>query len=227
MHHHHQREGCGPEWRFAGRRGFGSFGRGFAPFGPNFGKGGGPFGIGRMLAGGDLRLVVLALLDQGPSHGYEIIKALEEKSSGFYSPSPGVIYPTLTFLEEAGYVTAATEGNKKVYSITQAGRDYLAENRETVDSVLAGIEKLGKKIASAREWFDWSGQRGERSPPTDRDIPGVVEEMNEARRTLKMAIAEKLDASEEEQRRVAGILREAAEAIREARAGEPEDSVDL
>ena len=139
-----------------------------------------------------------------------------------------MIYPTLTFLEEAGYVTAATEGNKKVYSITQAGRDYLAENRETVDSALAGIEKLGKKIASAREWFDWSGQRGERSPPTDRDIPGVVEEMNEARRTLKMAIAEKLDASEEEQRRVAGILREAAEAIRESSSGEkPEDSVDL
>ena len=70
---------------------------------------------------------------KAPSHGYEIIKALEEKSSGFYSPSPGVIYPTLTFLEEAGYVTAATEGNKKVYSITQAGRDYLAENRDTVD----------------------------------------------------------------------------------------------
>jgi DNA-binding PadR family transcriptional regulator len=227
MHRHHQREDCGPEWRFAGRRGFGAFGRGFGPFGPNFGRGGGPFGIGRMLAGGDLRLVVLALLEQAPSHGYEIIKALEEKSSGFYSPSPGVIYPTLTFLEEAGYVTAATEGNKKVYSITQAGRDYLAENRDTVDSALAGIEKLGKKIAAAREWFDWSGQRGERSPPTDRDIPGVVEEMNEARRTLKMAIAEKLDASEEEQRRVAGILREAAEAIRESGPGEkPEDGVD-
>jgi DNA-binding PadR family transcriptional regulator len=229
MHHHHQREGHGPEWRFASRRGgFGAFGRGFGPFGPNFGKGGGPFGIGRMLAGGDLRLVVLALLAEAPSHGYEIIKALEEKSSGFYSPSPGVIYPTLTFLEEAGYVTAATEGNKKVYSITQAGRDYLTENRDAVDSVLAGIAKLGKKIAAAREWFDWSGQRGERSPPTDRDIPGVVEEMNEARRTLKMAIAEKLDASEDEQRRVAGILRDAATAIREGGTGEkPEDSVDL
>src|SRR5262249_28874535 len=58
---------------------------------------------GKMLADGDLRLIVLVLLEDGPRHGYDIIKALEEKSSGIYSPSPGVVYPTLTYLEEAGY----------------------------------------------------------------------------------------------------------------------------
>src|SRR5882762_4815796 len=61
---------------------------------------------GKMLADGDLRLIVLVLLEDGPRHGYDVIKALEERSSGIYSPSPGVVYPTLTYLEEAGYTTA-------------------------------------------------------------------------------------------------------------------------
>src|SRR5687767_4825645 len=89
MHHYRHAHGCGPGWQSAGRRGsFGAFGRGFGPSGPNFGRGGGLFSIGRVLAGGDLRLIVLALLEESPRHGYEIIKELEEKSSGFYSPSP-------------------------------------------------------------------------------------------------------------------------------------------
>src|SRR5947209_2749977 len=70
---------------------------------------------GRMLADGDLRLIVLVLLEDSPRHGYDVIKALEERSGGIYSPSPGVVYPTLTYLEEAGYATAASEGNKRVY----------------------------------------------------------------------------------------------------------------
>src|SRR3954462_11675737 len=75
---------------------------------------------GKMLADGDLRLIVLVLLEEAPRHGYDIIKALEQRSSGIYSPSPGVVYPTLTYLEEANYATAASEGNKRVYSITEA-----------------------------------------------------------------------------------------------------------
>ena len=65
---------------------------------------------GRMLAQGDLRLVALAFIAEQPRHGYEIIKLVEEKTADWYSPSPGIIYPTLTYLEEAGYVTASTEG---------------------------------------------------------------------------------------------------------------------
>ena len=111
-------------------------------------------------------LIVLALLEEGPRHGYEIIKALEEKSSGVYSPSPGVVYPTLTYLEEVGYATATSEGTKKVYSITDTGRAHLAENREVADMVLDGIEKFGRKMSQARDW--WEGQRrgGERGAPT-------------------------------------------------------------
>jgi DNA-binding PadR family transcriptional regulator len=201
----------------------GGWGRGHRGGGRGFG--GNAFRVGRMLADGDLRLIVLALLANGPRHGYDIIKALEEKSSGIYSPSPGVVYPTLTYLEEAGYVTATTEGNKKIYAITDAGRAHLEENRELADTVLSGIEKFGRKMARAREWWD-SATKAAGQP--DRDIPGVIDEVNEARRILKAAIAEKLEASEDEQRRVAGVLRDAAAAIREAGDADKDDKdIDL
>jgi len=230
---HHNERSDYRDWR-AARRGFGAFGRGFGPFGPNFGggrgRGGNAFRIGRMLADGDLRLIVLALLADAPRHGYDVIKALEEKSSGLYSPSPGVVYPTLTFLEESGYATSASDGNKKVYSITASGRAHLEENRDVVETVLNGMEKFGKKFAKAREWFDWSDQ-GERKPSAepaaDRDIPNVLPDVNEARRELKAAIAEKLDAPNGEQRRVAGILRRAAAEIRAVPGKSPDDPVDL
>src|SRR5437667_12504981 len=81
---------------------------------------------GRMLAQGDLRLIALALIAEQPRHGYEIIKVLEDKTAGWYSPSPGIVYPTLTYLEEAGYVTVQADGAKKLYSITEEGRAHLA-----------------------------------------------------------------------------------------------------
>ena len=87
------------------------------------------FRIGRMLASGDLRLVALYFIEQQPRHGYDLIKAIEEKTGGIYVPSPGVIYPALTFLEEAGYVTSTAEGNKRLYTITDEGRAHLSDNR--------------------------------------------------------------------------------------------------
>ena len=102
------------------RRGFRKFGGDFNP--GDWGGFGGNFRIGRMLASGDLRLVALYLIEQQPRHGYDLIKAIEEHSHGFYSPSPGIVYPALTYLEEAGYVTSAAEGNKKLYTITEEGR---------------------------------------------------------------------------------------------------------
>jgi DNA-binding PadR family transcriptional regulator len=228
MHHRDRDYSDDRGWQF-GRRGFGGFGSGFGPFGGGFagpgGRGGRIFRAGKMLADGDLRLIVLALLEDGPRHGYDIIKALEERSHGIYSPSPGVVYPTLTFLEEAGFATATSEGNKKTYAITAAGRTHLDENREIVEMVLNGMDKFGRKMARARAW--WEGGEEQRSAP-DRDIPDVVPELNEARRTLKAAIAERLGTSVEEQRRVAGILRDAAGAIR-AKDAEPavEPEVDL
>ena len=112
---------------------------------------------GRMLAQGDLRLVALALIAQAPRHGYEIIKLVEEKTADWYSPSPGIVYPTLTYLEEAGYVTAAAEGSKKLYTITDEGRAHLETNRDLADVVLDRLTSLGERVNRWRR-----SERGER-----------------------------------------------------------------
>jgi DNA-binding PadR family transcriptional regulator len=98
---------------------------------------------GRMFEQGDLRYVVLRLLEEKPRHGYEIIKALEERFGGAYAPSPGAVYPTLQLLEDLGYarVVPGPEG-KKVYEITDAGRAHLAENQSTVDTIFDRISKM-------------------------------------------------------------------------------------
>ena len=98
---------------------------------------------GRMFEQGDLRYVVLRLLEEKPRHGYEIIKALEEKFGGAYAPSPGAVYPTLQLLEDLGYTRIVPgEEGKKVYEITDAGRAHLAENQATVDNIFDRIGKL-------------------------------------------------------------------------------------
>ena len=111
-----------------------------------WGQGGGPKGrhfrgrAGRMFEQGDLKYVILQLIAEKPRHGYDIIKALEERSNGAYSPSPGTVYPTLTMLEEMGYVNAtAEEGGKRVYQITPEGTQYLAANIGTVESIFERI----------------------------------------------------------------------------------------
>jgi DNA-binding PadR family transcriptional regulator len=103
---------------------------------------------GRFFEHGDLRLVVLALIAEQPRHGYDIIKAIEERVRGAYSPSPGVVYPTLTLLEEIGHVSAAAEGVKKLYSITPEGTLFLEANRTAVAALFARIEEAGRARAS-------------------------------------------------------------------------------
>jgi DNA-binding PadR family transcriptional regulator len=108
-------------------------------------RGGGRSGLGRFFAHGDLRLVILHLIAQKPRHGYELIKAIEEQVAGAYSPSPGVIYPTLTLLEELGQVTVSTgEGGKKLHAITPDGRDHLAAYRPAVDALLARMAEASR-----------------------------------------------------------------------------------
>ena len=92
--------------------------------------------LGRVLDHGDLRYVLLHLVAEKPRHGYELIKAIEEKFGGMYSPSPGVVYPTLTHLEELGYLrTEAGGGTKKLYSITDEGANFLAANQALVNAI--------------------------------------------------------------------------------------------
>src|SRR6185436_8682645 len=136
------------------------------------GMGGGRHGMGggdmmragRMLAQGDLRLLALALIAEQPRHGYEIIKVLEEKTEGWYAPSPGIVYPTLTYLEEAGYVTAQADGAKRLYTITAEGRAHLESNRAFVDAVLERLDAVGERMRSRRSDEDNDGRRGARVP---------------------------------------------------------------
>jgi DNA-binding PadR family transcriptional regulator len=107
------------------------------------GRGGGRFGLGRFFAHGDLRLVILHLIAEKPRHGYEIIKAIEAQVADAYSPSPGVIYPTLTLLEELGHVTVKPgEGAKKLHEITAEGRAFLDANRTAVEHLLARMAEV-------------------------------------------------------------------------------------
>ncbi len=103
-------------------------------FGPGRGRGFGPR-RGRMFEKGDLKYVILDLLEAKPSHGYEVIRALEERFRGFYSPSPGSVYPTLQLLEDLGYVVATQRDGKKVYEITDEGRKFLEEHRQSVENI--------------------------------------------------------------------------------------------
>src|ERR1700722_7196944 len=142
------------EWYWAGGRRWGRhFGEDFAGGGRHGMGGGEMMRAGRMLAQGDLRLIALALIAEQPRYGYEIIKLLEDKTAGWYSPSPGIVYPTLTYLEEAGYVTVQAEGSKKLYSITDEGRTYLEENRSFVDALLERLAAIGEKATRIREHF--------------------------------------------------------------------------
>ena len=100
-------------------------------------------GGGRFFEHGDVRLVVLALIAEQPCHGYEIIKAIEDRVHGAYTPSPGLVYPTLSLLEEQGLVVATPEGARKLYTITPEGQAHLDANRATVDALLARMAATG------------------------------------------------------------------------------------
>lgn len=114
-----------------------------------FGFGRGPGRPERPLEQGDLRWLVLDLIAAQPRHGYEIIKAIEDMMNGHYTPSPGVIYPTLTFLEETGLIASEAQANKKLYCITEEGRAALEANAATIQAVRARIEGARMRFGGA------------------------------------------------------------------------------
>ena len=134
--------GRGGPRQFGGGLGgfFGGLGGGF--------RGGGPgMRTAKVLASGDLQLIILLLLSEKPRHGYEIIKAVEEQSSGVYTPSPGMVYPALTYLEEMGYAVAAAEGTKKLFSITTQGSEHLATHHADATELWTQLAIFGRKLA--------------------------------------------------------------------------------
>ncbi|HWV00364.1 MAG TPA: PadR family transcriptional regulator [Devosia sp.] len=215
----------------AGRRGWGGWGAAAARGGwGDWGGFGDNVRIGRMLASGDLRLVALYLIEQQPRHGYDLIKALEERTGGLYSPSPGVIYPALTYLEEANFVTSTAEANKRLYTITDEGRTHLNDNREAVESTLANLKRMGEQFEKVRERRA-DARREFDAGPRDRDMADVGPEVNDARRDLKDAIRHAARQHDPETlRRLAEILRRAARDIRDAGAPPPpppHDDIDI
>ena len=162
--------------------------------GEGFGRGfGGRGGGGRLLGHGDLRLLLLALIGEKPSHGYDLIRAVEERFAGAYAPSPGAVYPTLTMLEEQDLVKAeAAEGSKRLYTITEAGKAFLEENAAMVEGILARINLAAAAFARHT----------------------APDEVHEAWKTLRQAMNMKRTAwTKEETDRVVGILSKAARDI--------------
>jgi DNA-binding PadR family transcriptional regulator len=105
----------------------------------------------RLFDAGDLKLVILKLLSEEPSYGYQLMKKMEQRLAGGYTPSPGVIYPTLTLLEEEGRASVWTsEDNKKVYTVTPAGLEYLKTNQERIDELFARLDEAGKGFERGR-----------------------------------------------------------------------------
>jgi len=200
MHHKHfgrRHGGHDQERRFArgpfGHDPLGERGRGHG--GPGRHGRGGRDGLSRLFAHGDLRLVILSLIAEKPSHGYELIKGIEERAGGAYSPSPGVIYPTLTLLEETGHVTvSASDGAKKLYAVTDEGRAFLAESQASVQMLFAKMEEAGRRhgrgmapqVERALENFKLAlRMRLSRGPLNEAEADALVAVLDEAARAVE------------------------------------------
>jgi DNA-binding PadR family transcriptional regulator len=186
---------CGPRKHFRGGRGgfWGEMGEGWGrhgrrPFGGEFG--------GRFLDAGDLRLVILSFIDEKPSHGYEIMKAITDRTAGVYSPSAGVVYPTLNQIEDEGLATATSEGGKKQYAITDAGRAELEAQKERIDDVLGRIRQMGEAYGTRR-------------------APEIMRAMHNFRLALRLKF-ERGDLSAEQITKIAEILDSSAKEVERA-----------
>jgi DNA-binding PadR family transcriptional regulator len=218
MHHHHDPDSQfhrhGRRFMRGRRHGMGGghghrhgMGHGPAHFAGSFGgeeMGGRGFHAGRKLGAGGLQLLILALLKEKPRYGYEIIKALEERSGGYYAPSPGMVYPALTYLEELGRATVKDDGAKRLYRITADGEAELDKNREAADALLERLARIGQKMERVRAAF-----AGGAADEEDESAP----ELKAARRALKLALRDKHDAPRAEQKRLTEILERATREI--------------
>ena len=151
------RIGCGPRFTFrdippglvamgiGSRGGWGGRGGWEDRDWSEFGRGRGGRGRRRMFESGELRLVLLKLIADQPRHGYDLIRAIEELTHGSYAPSPGVVYPTLTMLQDMGLIQeAAADGTRKAFAITPEGEAHLAERAEEVEALFERLTGAGE-----------------------------------------------------------------------------------
>lgn len=185
---HRSRHGFGGRWGAGGGAGWGET--------SGQGRGGGRGrrgGMGRFFEHGDLRFVILALLEEQPRHGYELIKELEERTGGDYRPSPGVIYPTLSLLEDEGLVRPAdAEAGRKLYELTDAGREALAANRPAVEAVFARMTEAAETAGPARPRVGRAmmnlglALKGRLSRPvSDEELDRIVELIDDTARAIE------------------------------------------
>ena len=172
---------------------FGAYGCGRRGCGRGAGFGGGGRGRNRVFDNGDLRLLFLLLLSERPRHGYEIIKALEERVGGGYSPSPGVVYPTLTLLEELGHASVAdAPAGRKLYALTAEGRAALKSERRAIDTILARLDATVRggppePIMRAMENLAVAVQSRLQAAKGDDDVHAVADILNSASRAIGAA----------------------------------------
>lgn len=163
---------------------------------------------GRKFSAGDLQLMLLALLEEQARHGYELIKEFETRSNGYYSPSPGVIYPALTYLEELDYTTVQAQGNRKCYHLARTGRAHLDTQRDHAELLLASLQHAARKMAWMKQ--AWQGDAND----TDAvNASGWLREYVQARHALREALLRRSGADEAEQRRIVAILQRATAEI--------------
>jgi len=194
-----------------GHGGHGGFGRGgFGGFGWG-GRGGFGFPPGRKLSATDLQLLLLALLGEKPRHGYDLIKAIDERTKGFYVPSPGVIYPALTYLEEAGETISEAEGSRKLFRLTDLGQEHLQSQREQADALLAQLAERGENMDHLREAFA-RGTEGDEFESL-RELWASVPELFEGLRQIREAIAARRRHGRPNWSKIAEILKRAASDI--------------
>lgn len=204
--------GCGPRSSFEFPEGLfamgfgprGGWGRGWGGWDSDWG--GGRRGRRRVFEPGELRLVLLKLIADQPRHGYDLIRAIEEMTHGVYAPSPGVVYPTLTMLQDMGLIEEAKgEGSRKAFAVTDEGRTHLEERSEEIDGLIERLEDLG------------SDQRKAGGAPIKRAVGNLLSALWHR--------VTRDEVNEQTLHDIAAILDEAAQKIErlKARGGETED----
>jgi len=173
----------GPRWS--------SFGHGWGDWSDNWGRG---RGRRRMFEAGELRLVLLKLIAHEPRHGYDLMRAIEEMTDGAYAPSPGVVYPTLTMLQDMGFIEEkGGKGARKAFAVTDEGTAHLAENAEEVEALFERLREQGEH------------QRKAGGPPVGRAVGNLM--------SVLWHRVWRGEANDEQHHEIAAILDEAAQKI--------------
>jgi DNA-binding PadR family transcriptional regulator len=152
---------------------------------------------------GEFKYLILDLLKEKPRYGYEVIRALEDKFHGSYSPSPGIVYPTLQYLEDMGYVTSKEQDGKKVYTITNEGLKFLDDQSQTLNDMRSHMY---------HNWGHWSSELNDQFRDVMREIRDLGRLIGRRARAMN---AEKM-------RRIGGILKKAFEEIEKIIQEEPQ-----